>query len=273
MEYHRAPTPGKISIAPTKGLTNQHDLSLAYSPGVALRLPCHPRQSAGGGGADVTRQSGCRRDERHGGAGARQHRAAGRQAGDGGQGLPVQEVRRHRRVRHRDRRDRPGQDRRDRCGAGADLRRHQPRGHQGAGVLHRRAQAARAHEDPGLPRRPARHRHHRRGGGPQRLEARRQGYRQGDASRYRAPVRRRSPASICWWRLGLKRENVFVCDIKGVVYKGRTEEMDPEKARYAQDTKARTLAEIIAGCRHIPRSFGRRRAEAGDDRRAWRPSR
>ncbi|HEX4233059.1 MAG TPA: NADP-dependent malic enzyme [Caldimonas sp.] len=35
LEYHRAPTPGKISIAPTKPLFNQRDLSLAYSPGVA----------------------------------------------------------------------------------------------------------------------------------------------------------------------------------------------------------------------------------------------
>ena len=35
LEYHRVPTPGKISITPTKGLTNQLDLSLAYSPGVA----------------------------------------------------------------------------------------------------------------------------------------------------------------------------------------------------------------------------------------------
>ena len=35
LEYHRAPRPGKISIAPTKPLSNQRDLSLAYSPGVA----------------------------------------------------------------------------------------------------------------------------------------------------------------------------------------------------------------------------------------------
>ena len=34
-EYHRAPTRGKISITPTKPLSNQRDLSLAYSPGVA----------------------------------------------------------------------------------------------------------------------------------------------------------------------------------------------------------------------------------------------
>ena len=35
LDYHRLPRPGKISIAPTKGLTNQRDLALAYSPGVA----------------------------------------------------------------------------------------------------------------------------------------------------------------------------------------------------------------------------------------------
>jgi len=35
LEYHEFPTPGKISVTPTKGLANQHDLSLAYSPGVA----------------------------------------------------------------------------------------------------------------------------------------------------------------------------------------------------------------------------------------------
>ena len=45
---------------------------------------------------------------------------------------------------------------------GPSLRRHQSRGHQGAGVLHHRAAAARAAGHPGLPRRPARHRHHRR---------------------------------------------------------------------------------------------------------------
>jgi malate dehydrogenase (oxaloacetate-decarboxylating)(NADP+) len=47
--------------------------------------------------------------------------------------------------------------------------------------------------------------------------------------------------------LGLKRESIFVSDIKGVVYKGRKEEMDPEKSRYAQETKARALAEILPG--------------------------
>ena len=38
LEYHQFPTPGKIAIQPTKQLSNQHDLALAYSPGVAA--PC-----------------------------------------------------------------------------------------------------------------------------------------------------------------------------------------------------------------------------------------
>jgi malate dehydrogenase (oxaloacetate-decarboxylating)(NADP+) len=47
--------------------------------------------------------------------------------------------------------------------------------------------------------------------------------------------------------LGAKRENIFVSDIEGVVYKGRTALMDRWKAVYAQDTKARRLADIIDG--------------------------
>src|SRR5690349_23028703 len=38
LEYHEFPTPGKIAIHATKQLSNQHDLALAYSPGVAA--PC-----------------------------------------------------------------------------------------------------------------------------------------------------------------------------------------------------------------------------------------
>jgi malate dehydrogenase (oxaloacetate-decarboxylating)(NADP+) len=47
--------------------------------------------------------------------------------------------------------------------------------------------------------------------------------------------------------MGVRRENIFISDIDGVVYKGRAAGMDPEKARFAQDTGARTLAEILPG--------------------------
>ena len=49
LEYHAFPTPGKISVVPTKGLTNQRDLALAYSPGVAAAcdaIVADPREAS-----------------------------------------------------------------------------------------------------------------------------------------------------------------------------------------------------------------------------------
>jgi malate dehydrogenase (oxaloacetate-decarboxylating)(NADP+) len=43
------------------------------------------------------------------------------------------------------------------------------------------------------------------------------------------------------------RENIWVTDLAGVVYEGRTELMDEDKAEFAQKTDARTLAEVIEG--------------------------
>jgi malate dehydrogenase (oxaloacetate-decarboxylating)(NADP+) len=45
--------------------------------------------------------------------------------------------------------------------------------------------------------------------------------------------------------LGFPLENIYVTDLAGVVYKGRTELMDPDKERFARETDARTLAEVI----------------------------
>ncbi|MBI2585959.1 MAG: NADP-dependent malic enzyme, partial [Rhodospirillales bacterium] len=47
--------------------------------------------------------------------------------------------------------------------------------------------------------------------------------------------------------MGVKRENITLVDRLGVVYEGRKEEMNPEKAVYAKHTKARTLDEVIDG--------------------------
>jgi malate dehydrogenase (oxaloacetate-decarboxylating)(NADP+) len=47
--------------------------------------------------------------------------------------------------------------------------------------------------------------------------------------------------------LGFPIENITVTDLAGVVYKGRTELMDPDKERFAQETPLRTLAEVIPG--------------------------
>jgi len=48
-------------------------------------------------------------------------------------------------------------------------------------------------------------------------------------------------------KMGMPRANITVTDIKGVVYKGRREEMDPDKDRFAIETRSRTLDEVIAG--------------------------
>ena len=47
--------------------------------------------------------------------------------------------------------------------------------------------------------------------------------------------------------LGVRRENIFVCDSKGVIYHGRPGGFDESKARYAQDTAWRTLADAVNG--------------------------
>jgi malate dehydrogenase (oxaloacetate-decarboxylating)(NADP+) len=48
-------------------------------------------------------------------------------------------------------------------------------------------------------------------------------------------------------KMGMPKDNIIVTDIKGVVWKGRKEEMDPDKERFAVDTRARTLDEVIGG--------------------------
>ncbi len=48
-------------------------------------------------------------------------------------------------------------------------------------------------------------------------------------------------------KIGVPRENIFVTDLAGVVYEGRTELMDEDKIQFAQKTSARTLADIIDG--------------------------
>jgi malate dehydrogenase (oxaloacetate-decarboxylating)(NADP+) len=48
-------------------------------------------------------------------------------------------------------------------------------------------------------------------------------------------------------RLGVRIENIVMCDTKGVIFEGRTEHMNPYKARYASKTSARTLQEAMVG--------------------------
>jgi malate dehydrogenase (oxaloacetate-decarboxylating)(NADP+) len=48
-------------------------------------------------------------------------------------------------------------------------------------------------------------------------------------------------------KMGLRREHITVTDLAGVVYRGRKELMDPDKERFAIETRARTLDEVMAG--------------------------
>jgi len=48
-------------------------------------------------------------------------------------------------------------------------------------------------------------------------------------------------------RLGVKHQNITLCDRAGVIHSGRSDDMDPYKARFANDTKARTIAEALVG--------------------------
>jgi malate dehydrogenase (oxaloacetate-decarboxylating)(NADP+) len=48
-------------------------------------------------------------------------------------------------------------------------------------------------------------------------------------------------------RLGVRRENIILCDRAGVIFAGRSDDMDPYKARFASTTKARTVAQALEG--------------------------
>ncbi|UWQ51124.1 NADP-dependent malic enzyme [Leisingera caerulea] len=48
-------------------------------------------------------------------------------------------------------------------------------------------------------------------------------------------------------KLGVKRENIWLCDIHGLVYEGREEDMNPQKAAFAQASDLRTLDEVMDG--------------------------
>ncbi len=165
---------GKIRTGITRPVKTRQDLSTVYTPGVA-RVSSRDREGSQQGlRAHDQAQHRLRAHRRHRGARPGRHRALRRGAGDGGQVHALQAVRRHRRVpdlpRHQGRR----RDRRHRQAHRADLRRHQPRGHQRAALLRGRAAAGRRARHPGDARRSARHggrhpgrAHERRGGGRQ----------------------------------------------------------------------------------------------------------
>ncbi|MFN3208414.1 MAG: NADP-dependent malic enzyme [Roseovarius sp.] len=48
-------------------------------------------------------------------------------------------------------------------------------------------------------------------------------------------------------KLGVKRENIWLCDVHGLVYEGRAEDMNPQKAAFAQKTNLRSLDQVVDG--------------------------
>ena len=244
--FHRHPRPGKLEIQATKPLGNQRDLALAYSPGVAAAceaIAADPAEAA----TLTIRAEPRRRDlERHRRPRARRHRPARLEAGDGGQSRPVQEIRRHRRVRHRGGGEGRRQARRrgraleptfgginledikapecfeveERCKARMGIPVFHDDQHGtaiivGAAVLNGLELAGKRIEDVKIVT---------SGAG--------------------------AAALACLnilVSLGARRENIWVTDIEGVVYEGRAKLMDRWKSVYAQKTEARALADVIAG--------------------------
>jgi malate dehydrogenase (oxaloacetate-decarboxylating)(NADP+) len=246
LEYHRLPTPGKISVSPTKGLTNQHDLSLAYSPGVAyacLAIHDDPREAA-----TLTSRSNLVAVITNG--------TAVLGLGNIGPlaGKPVME----------------GKGCLFKKFAGIDVFDIEIDATDPEKIVDIIAALEPTFgginlEDIKAPEcfiveRKLRERmkipvfHDDQHGTAIIVSA---AILNGlklvgkDITNVKAAVSGAGAAALACLdllvTLGLKRENIFVSDIKGVVYKGRQEEMDPEKSRYAQETKARALAEILPG--------------------------
>ncbi len=70
-------------------------------------------------------------------------------------------------------------------------------------------------------------------------------------------------------RLGATRENIFVCDSKGVISDKRTDRLDESKQRYVQRTDAKTLADVMVGADVHARLLGRRRRSRPRWSRRW----
>jgi malate dehydrogenase (oxaloacetate-decarboxylating)(NADP+) len=223
LAYHAGGRPGKIAVVPTKPLTNQRDLALAYSPGVAepcLEIRRNPedayRYTAKGNLVAVVSNGTAVLGLGNIGA------LAGKPVMEGKANLFKQfadldvfdlEV---------------GSEDPDDVvkvlpAPRAHRGRHQPRGHPRARLLLHRGDAAAHDERAGLPRRPARHGHHQRRRAAQR--ARRWWARR--STRCAWCSRARGAAALAtashYVRLGVRREHITMCDVHGVVYEGRTE--------------------------------------------------
>ena len=160
--FHSRGRPGKLEVIATKPMATQRDLSLAYSPGVAVPVLAIAADESKA--YDYTVKGNLVAVITNG--------TAILGLGDLGAlaSKPVMEGKAVLFKRFADvdsidlevSSEGPRRDHQLRQAPRQRLGRHQPRGHQGPGVLHHRAAAARAARHPGVPRRPARHRDHRR---------------------------------------------------------------------------------------------------------------
>ena len=215
LQFHSQGKPGKLEITPTKPLTTQRDLSLAYSPGVAvpvLAIAQDPQLAY-----DYTNKGNLVAVVSNGtailGLGNLGAQAA----------KPVMEGKGALFKRFADIDaidilvDTPdvGSRHQLRALSGAELRRHQPGGHQGARLLHHRGEAQGAARHSRLPRRPARHGHHRRRRAAQRAGAHGARHREHSSSSSTARARRASPAWSCWPPWACPRSNMLLLRHQG----------------------------------------------------------
>ena len=169
LDYHCWPRPGKIEVIPTKPCRTQRDLSLAYTPGVAELLPGNRKESARCLSSTPRAEtwSPSSPTARPSSVSANIGALAGKPVMEGKGVL----FKRFADVDVFDLEVNTPRSRRNHQGlptAGAHLRRHQPRRHQGARMLLHRRDAQEDHADSRLPRRPARHGHHFRRGAAER---------------------------------------------------------------------------------------------------------
>ena len=73
--------------------------------------------------------------------------------------------------------------------------------------------------------------------------------------------------------LGVRRENIVMCDTKGVIYEGRTEGMNPYKARFAVEDRSPHPDRGAGGRGRVLRPFQRRTVSRPKWSRRWRPIR
>ena len=197
LQFHSVGRPGKLEVVATKPMATQRDLSLAYSPGVAvpvLAIADDPSKAY-----DYTVKGNFVAVITNGTAilGLGNRGALGGKAGDGRQGGAVQAFRRHRLHRSRSLHRRPGRVHQLRKISRRRLGRHQSGGHQGAGMLHHRAAPARVDGHSGVPRRPARHRDHLRRRADQRARSDRPRHQERPSWSATARAQPASPASSC----------------------------------------------------------------------------